>query len=91
MKFNCIIAGCQASITVDGTLRQQGEALRNHRWCQITYGSLVAHTPEEAGLGFGFDFNVMGSHMFVETRYISIGTNNGRTHYLPSIVGFKFY
>lgn len=42
-------------------------------------------------VGSGFDFNVLGAHMFAETRYMSIGTNNGRSHYLPSIVGFKFY
>ncbi|MDB4916497.1 MAG: hypothetical protein JWM95_4141 [Gemmatimonadetes bacterium] len=41
--------------------------------------------------GIGYDLNVGPAHMFVESRYMSIGTNNGRSHYLPSIIGFKFY
>jgi hypothetical protein len=41
--------------------------------------------------GLGYDMNVGPAHMFIESRYVSIGTNNGRSHYLPSLIGFKFY
>ena len=42
-------------------------------------------------VGAGFDFNVMSAHMFIETKYLAVGTNNGRSHYLPVTAGFKFY
>ena len=41
--------------------------------------------------GAGLDFNVSSAHMYVETRYSTIGTDNGGSHYWPTIVGFKFY
>jgi hypothetical protein len=42
--------------------------------------------------GAGLDFNVMSSaHMYIETRYSTLGTTNGGSHYWPTTIGFKFF
>ncbi len=41
--------------------------------------------------GAGLDFNAGPAHLFVESRYTTINTTNGNSHYWPTIVGFKFY
>ena len=42
-------------------------------------------------VGGGLEFNVAGAHMFVETKYKTISTTNGNSHYFPIIAGFNFY
>ena len=52
-------------------------------------------------VGGGIAFNVMGAHMFVESKYTTINTNGSATngsngggspsHYFPIIAGFQFY
>ena len=41
--------------------------------------------------GLGLDVNVGPAHMYLESKYVSVSTTNGNSHYLPIIVGFKFY
>lgn len=41
--------------------------------------------------GMGLDFNVAAAHMFVESKFSTINTVNGNSHYFPIIAGFKFY
>jgi hypothetical protein len=42
-------------------------------------------------VGAGLDWTLLGLHWFGETRYVAINTTGGNTHYLPSIIGLKFY
>lgn len=42
-------------------------------------------------LGAGLDWTLFGAHWFAETRYSALSTTGGNTHYLPSIIGLKFY
>jgi hypothetical protein len=42
-------------------------------------------------LGGGADWNMFGLHWFGEARYVNIFTTNGSTHYIPAIIGLKFY
>jgi hypothetical protein len=42
--------------------------------------------------GIGFDLSAGPSaHMFVESKFLSINTNNDQTRYIPVVFGFKFY
>ncbi|MEP6618354.1 MAG: hypothetical protein ABJE47_03525 [bacterium] len=41
--------------------------------------------------GFGLDFNAGPAHMYLESKYVSISTTNGNSHYFPIVAGFKFY
>jgi hypothetical protein len=41
--------------------------------------------------GLGIDFNAGPAHMYVESKYTTIMTTNGNSHYWPISVGFKFY
>jgi hypothetical protein len=41
--------------------------------------------------GGGLDFNVGGAHLYVETKFTTINTTGGSSHYWPTIIGFKFY
>lgn len=41
--------------------------------------------------GIGLDVNVGPAHMFLESKYVSVTTTNGSSHYFPIIAGFKFY
>jgi len=41
--------------------------------------------------GSGIDFTLGGLHPFVETKYSTINTHNGNSHYWPTILGLKFY
>jgi hypothetical protein len=41
--------------------------------------------------GAGMDFNLGAAHLFVESKYASINTINGNSHYFPTIAGLKFY
>lgn len=42
-------------------------------------------------VGGGVEIDVAGAHLFAETKYTVAGTNNGKTHYFPIVVGFNFY
>lgn len=42
-------------------------------------------------VGAGLDWNLFGAHWFAETRYTALSTTGGNTHYMPSIIGLKFY
>jgi hypothetical protein len=41
--------------------------------------------------GAGLDFNAGPAHMYLETKYSTLGTTNGGSHYWPTIIGFKFF
>ena len=42
--------------------------------------------------GAGIDFDVASSlHMYIETKYTTINTVNGNSHYFPISAGIKFY
>lgn len=41
--------------------------------------------------GLGLDVNAGPAHMYLESKYVSVTTTNGQSHYFPIIVGFKFY
>jgi hypothetical protein len=41
--------------------------------------------------GAGADITFGGLHTFVETKYTTINTINGNSHYWPIVVGLKFY
>ncbi len=41
--------------------------------------------------GAGLDVTLGGLHAFVETKYSTLNTTNGNSHYWPTIVGLKFY
>jgi len=41
--------------------------------------------------GAGLDFNAGPAHLFVESRYSTLGTTNGGSHYWPTLAGFKFF
>ncbi len=41
--------------------------------------------------GAGLDVSLGGLHTFVETKYSTLNTINGRSHYWPTIIGIKFY
>jgi len=42
-------------------------------------------------VGGGIEVDVAGAHMFVETKYMTVSTVNGNTHYFPLVIGFNFY
>ena len=42
-------------------------------------------------VGGGLEVDVIGAHMFAETKYTVVNTNNGLTHYFPIVAGFNFY
>jgi len=41
--------------------------------------------------GAGLDFNLGSAHLYVESKYSTLGTTNGGSHYWPTMVGFKFF
>ena len=41
--------------------------------------------------GAGLDFNAGPAHIYVETKYTTINTTKGNSHYFPITAGFKFY
>lgn len=41
--------------------------------------------------GMGLDFNAGPAHIYLESKYVSISTTNGNSHYFPIVAGFKFY
>ena len=41
--------------------------------------------------GAGLDFTMAGLKWYVETKYTTINTTKGNSHYWPTIVGLKFY
>ena len=41
--------------------------------------------------GAGLDVQLGGLHTFVETKYSTLNTINGNSHYWPTIIGLKFY
>ena len=42
--------------------------------------------------GAGIDFDVASSlHMYIESKYTTINTTGGNSHYFPIIAGIKFY
>ena len=41
--------------------------------------------------GAGLDVSLGGLHTFVETKYSTLNTINGKSHYWPTIFGLKFY
>jgi hypothetical protein len=41
--------------------------------------------------GAGLDVNLFGLHWYVESKYTTINTIGGNSHYWPIIVGLKFY
>jgi len=41
--------------------------------------------------GAGLDWTGWGLHWYVESKYTTINTTNGNSHYWPVIVGLKFY
>jgi hypothetical protein len=42
-------------------------------------------------VGPGFAFNVGPAHLFVESKYTTIMTTNGNSHYWPIVAGLNFY
>jgi hypothetical protein len=42
-------------------------------------------------VGGGLDWNVGPAHMYVESKYTTIYTTGGNSHYWPITAGFKFY
>lgn len=42
-------------------------------------------------VGAGMDFNLGPAHMYVESKYTTINTTKGNSHYWPITAGFKFY
>jgi hypothetical protein len=42
-------------------------------------------------LGGGLDVNAGPAHLFAESKYSTLNTINGNSHYWPTIAGFKFY
>ena len=41
--------------------------------------------------GAGLDFNAGPAHIYVETKYTTINTTKGNSHYFPITAGLKFY
>ena len=41
--------------------------------------------------GAGLDFTMAGLKWYVETKYTTINTTKGNSHYWPTIIGLKFY
>ncbi len=41
--------------------------------------------------GIGYEINAGPAHLYIESKYVSISTTNGNTHYIPITAGFKFY
>ena len=41
--------------------------------------------------GAGLDWTLFDLHWYVETKYTTINTTKGNSHYWPTIVGLKFY
>jgi hypothetical protein len=41
--------------------------------------------------GAGLDVSLGGLHTFVETKYSTLNTVNGNSHYWPTVIGLKFY
>lgn len=41
--------------------------------------------------GAGLDWTAMGAHWYVESKYTTINTTKGNSHYFPVIFGLKFY
>ncbi|MEP6992120.1 MAG: hypothetical protein ABJA80_14400 [bacterium] len=42
-------------------------------------------------VGAGLDVNLIGLHWYVESKYTTINTTGGSSHYWPTILGLKFY
>ena len=41
--------------------------------------------------GAGLDWTMWDLHWYIESKYTTISTTNGNSHYWPTIVGLKFY
>jgi hypothetical protein len=78
-----VSAGSETYLTYPGLALSSNSSASNYSGDK----SLFYHY--EAGAGLEFD--VGPAHLFVESRYKTLNTTNGNSHYFPVVAGFNFY